>query len=102
MQTYLRLFEEHGLPVMLSHGLNLAGYYVSHIGPLNQVVHVWAYDDLADYEAKRRSRDADPRWRHFQAITEGLVMLQDNRVMKPARFSPPLTEVSADGVYRAS
>ena len=47
MARYLELFETHGLPVMRRHGLELMGYYVSHIGPLNQVVHLWRYDSFA-------------------------------------------------------
>jgi hypothetical protein len=39
---------------------------VSYIGPLNQVVHLWRYDNLADMEKKRTARDADPAWGEFQ------------------------------------
>ena len=48
MAKYLDLFEKHALPVMQRHGLELLGYYLSQIGPLNQVVHLWRYDSLAD------------------------------------------------------
>ena len=75
MATYLELFE-------------IMGYYVSHIGPLNQVVHLWRYASLADMEAKRTARDADPAWGKYLALTEGMVLMQDNKVMRPASFSP--------------
>jgi NIPSNAP len=48
MAKYLELFEKHALPVMKRHGLELTGDYVSHIGPLNQLVHLWRYDSLAE------------------------------------------------------
>ena len=32
-KAYLRLFEEHGLPVQMKHLGNLLGYYVTEIGP---------------------------------------------------------------------
>jgi hypothetical protein len=88
MATYLELFEKHALPVTKRHGLELAGYYVSQIGPLNQVVHLWRYDSLADLEKKRTARDADPAWGEFLSLTEGMVLVQDNKVMRPASFSP--------------
>jgi hypothetical protein len=88
MARYLELFEKHALPVMQRHGLELAGYYVSSIGPLNQVVHIWRYDSLADLEKKRTARDADPAWGEFLSLTEGMVLMQDNKVMRPAPFSP--------------
>ena len=88
MARYLELFERHALPVMRRHGLELMGYYVSHIGPLNQVVHLWRYDSLADMERKRLARDADPAWSEFLTLTEGMVLLQDDKIMRPTSFSP--------------
>ncbi|HXE68657.1 MAG TPA: NIPSNAP family protein [Hyphomicrobiaceae bacterium] len=89
MPKYLELFEAHALPVMRRHNLELMGYYVSQIGPLNQVVHLWRYASLADLEQKRAARDADPDWAAFLARTEGMVLVQDNKIMRPATFSPP-------------
>ena len=88
MAKYLELFETHALPVMKRNGLDLMGYYVSSIGPLNQIVHLWRYDSLADMERKRTARDADAAWGEFLSLTEGMVLVQDNKVMRPASFSP--------------
>ena len=88
LKKYVEIFEKHGLPVMKRHGLDLLGYYVSYIGPLNQVVHLWRYDNLADMEAKRTARDADPAWGEFQSLTEGMILAQDDKVMRPSSFSP--------------
>ena len=88
MAKYLELFERHALPVMKRHGLELAGYYVSQIGPLNQIVHLWRYESLADMERKRAARDADPAWGEYLSLTEGMVLMQDNKVMRPTSFSP--------------
>ena len=86
--VYVDLFEKHALPVMKRHGFELMGYYTSQIGALNQVVHLWRYASLADLERKRAARDADPEWASFLARTEGMVLMQDNKIMKPAPFSP--------------
>ncbi len=88
LATYLQAFEQHGLPVMKRHGLELIGYYVSQIGPLNQIVHLWRYEDLADLERKRAARDADPAWAEFLSRTEGMLLQQDNKIMRPTSFSP--------------
>lgn len=88
MPKYLALFETQALPVCRRHGLELMGYYTSQIGALNQVVHLWRYQSLADLEAKREARDADPAWGQFLAATEGMVLVQENKIMKPAPFSP--------------
>ena len=88
LAKYVELFEKHALPVMKRHGLELMGYYASHIGPLNQVVHIWRYDSLGDMESKRAARDADPAWGEFLSLTEGMVLVQDDKVMRPTSFSP--------------
>jgi hypothetical protein len=88
MASYLQIFEAQGLPVQHRHGLQLLGYYVSQIGPLNQVVHLWRYENLADMEEKRSARDADPAWGEFLARTDGMVLMQESKVMRPTAFSP--------------
>ncbi len=88
MPKYLKLFEELAMPMMQRHGIELMGYYSSVVGPQNQVVHLWRYDSMADMEAKRAARNEDPGWLAFQQQTEGLVMMQEDKIMKPTAFSP--------------
>ena len=38
--------EEFAYPVAMKHGLNLVAYFVSKVGTLNQVVHIWSYNDM--------------------------------------------------------
>lgn len=88
MPKYLKLFEEIAMPLMRRHGIELLGYYSSVVGPQNQVVHLWRYDSMADMETKRAARNDDPAWLDFQQKTEGLVMMQEDKIMKPTAFSP--------------
>ena len=53
LPAFLKLFEEEGLPLQLKYLGAPVGYYVSEIGPLNQVTHLWGYENLADMEARR-------------------------------------------------
>ena len=88
LPEYLKLFEQYALPVALAHGFELVGYYTVKHGPLNQVVHLWRYESLADLEAKRAARDADPAWSAYLARTEGFVQAQEDKILAPAPFSP--------------
>lgn len=88
MKTYLKIFEEHGLPVQTRNGLKLLGYFVHTVGSLNKVTHFWEFENLADMEKKRGARDADPDWATYQEKTEGLVQAQENSLTTPAPFSP--------------
>ena len=86
--AFLEAFERMALPVVKRHGLELMGFYTSQIGALNQIVHLWRYDSLAELEKRRAARDADPAWAEFLASTEGMVLLQENKIMRPTSFSP--------------
>ena len=88
MKTYLKIFEESGLPVQQRNGLKLLGYFVHTVGRLTRVTHIWEFESLADMEQKRSARDADPGWADYQAKTEGLVLAQENSLTMPAPFSP--------------
>ena len=83
MASYLQLFERYALPVLQRHDLVLMGYYTSHIGRLNQIVHLWRYDSLAEMERKRTARDADPDWGEFLSRSEGMVLVQDEQDHAP-------------------
>jgi hypothetical protein len=88
MQEYLERYESIALPIQLRHLGKLIGFYVSDIGPLNQVVHIWAYASIADREDRRARMAADPEWQDFMKGNGGMFVHQENKILKPARFSP--------------
>ena len=85
---YIALFENYALPVMRRHQGEPLGYFETIIGPVNEVVHLWGYADMADMEAKRAARDADPAWAEYKKLTAGMLIFQDNKIVKPTSFSP--------------
>ncbi len=87
-KDYLALFEQEGLPVQLKHLGSLVGYFQTAIGPLNQVVHLWRYESLADMEVRRAARDADPAWRAYKRNSAGMLIAQENKILVPTSFSP--------------
>jgi hypothetical protein len=88
MQEYLARYECEALPLQLKYLGNLVGFYVSEIGPLNQVVHISAYENLADRDARRARLAADPAWQAFTKSNAGTFTQQDNKILAPTRFSP--------------
>lgn len=90
MDAYLARYEEHALPLQLKHLGRLLGFFVSEIGPLNQVIHIWVYDSLADREQRRAALEADPAWAAFKLTNRGSFVQQDVKILRPARFSPQL------------
>ena len=91
LKPYLKLFEEFALPVMQENGMVLERYFVTQIGSLNEVVHIWRYESLAALEQIRIGRDADPRWADYLKRSEGMVLMQQNKIVEEASFSPGIT-----------
>ena len=42
------LYVEKGWPALKKYQDKLVGYFVSDVGPLNQLVHLWRFEDDAD------------------------------------------------------
>lgn len=91
LKPYLKLVEERALPVMQENGMVLERYFVTQIGTLNEVVHIWRYESLAALEQIRIKRDNDPRWADYLEQTEGMVLMQQNKIVEEASFSPGVT-----------
>jgi len=88
LDDYLDRFEHQALPVLMRHLGHLLGVFVSEIGPLNQVLHIWAYDSLAERERRRERLDADPEWIAFKIRNRGTFTAQEVKILRPAPFSP--------------
>lgn len=92
LRDYLQLYQAHGVAVhteILGHWL---GCYVSEVGPLNQVVHLWGFESFEDRLQRRERLAADPRWRDYLARAGGIVVAQECRLLQPAAFTPVLPQ----------
>lgn len=85
-----------GIAIQRRHLGALVGYYSSEIGPINQIVHIWAFASLDDREARRSRLNADPEWQAFLPRIRNLIETAETKIMRPAAFSPtpPLPEAA--------
>src|SRR5436305_13556116 len=79
---FLRLYEELALPIALKHWGPPVAFYVSEIGLLNQVSHLWEFDSLADLERCRAAIGADPDFKKYLDATDGIIVAQEARVVR--------------------
>ncbi|WP_353142177.1 NIPSNAP family protein [Acinetobacter pragensis] len=86
MSKFLALFDALAMPILKKHLGEPLGFYVTSIGTLNQVVHLWGYDSLDDYEKRSLARDTDPEFQIYLQETEGLVISQINQIVKPVKL----------------
>lgn len=83
---YFRAYAEQGLEVQKRILGHLVGYYAVEVGPLNQVVHLWAYDSLDDRAQRRKALWSDKDWLAYVATVGDLVLRQENQILTPAPF----------------
>jgi NIPSNAP protein len=86
--AYLKLVEEDGIELQKRYLGQLVGYFFSEIGALNQIVHIWAYPSLDERERRRTALAEDKAWQAFAPKIQALMEEMENKIMKPARFSP--------------
>jgi len=90
---FLKLYERAALPLQLKYLGYLIGFYVSEIGPLNEVVHLWGFASLAERERRRALMEADPGWAVYrQALLElDVVVEQSTKMLRSTSFSPTVS-----------
>ena len=84
MPEFLDVFNRLAMPILRETLGEPLGFYVSHVGPLNQFVHLWGYDDLADYERRCLARDTHPDFPAYLKASEHLITAQETRLIKAA------------------
>ena len=85
--TYEAAVRDVALQIRKDHGVKLAGWYSTDVGPLNRIVHIWAYQDYAHFETARQAVRSDPRWTNdYMPLVKGLVVRQQDMIMKGAEF----------------
>jgi len=88
-----------GRPIRGDRFGKLLGYWSTELGPLNQVVHLWEYADLAARAAARAGLAQDARWvKEYLPVSGPMLETQDNMILTPVAWYP-LRTVSGMGVY---
>ena len=89
-----RLFGE-ALPHRQKHS-RLGAFWHTEIGPLNQVIYVWPYEDLAHRAQVSSTAEQESHW---PPPVQELVVSQESEVLSPAPFMRPLESGEMGGVY---
>lgn len=89
MDELLLLWEREGKPIIDKY-MKVLGIWTTDIGPLNQVVHLYAWDDLTQRERARKAFYALPESKVYVAKVKKLYDHQECKVMTAVHFSPPL------------
>lgn len=87
---FVKLYEELALPLQLQYLGHLVGFFTTEVGTLNQVVHLWAFDSMAERERRRAEMERDPRWAVYrEALRElDVIVHQETQMLRSVAFSP--------------
>ncbi len=85
---FVAAYEKHGLPIQIELLGKFLGYFTTEVGELNHVVAWWSYESLDDRQARRDRMMADPRWQEYLRMVDGLLDIQNTRLLRPTSFSP--------------
>jgi len=83
---WIRLFQGI-LPTREKYSRNV-GLWMTEMGQLNEVVHLWAYRDLVQRAEVRAQVTQDPEWQKFLAAATPLLVEMRSVVLSPAAHSP--------------
>lgn len=65
----------------------LGAFWHTEIGPLNQVIHVWPYENLGERTQVRGDAGNDPNW---PPKSDGLILNMESEIFTPAEFMRPM------------
>jgi hypothetical protein len=82
MGEFVDVFDRLAMPILLATLGSPLGFWTSHVGPLNQFVHLWGYDSLADYEQRCHARDTHPDFPKYLAASGHLIVAQETRLIR--------------------
>jgi hypothetical protein len=76
----------------------LEGYWITDIGPLNQVMHLWSYADLNERARLRAELGKDPRWtKDYLPLIRPHLVRQDIRLLNPV--IGPVAPAASGNIY---
>jgi hypothetical protein len=84
MPAFIEVFDRLAMPILLETLGSPLGSWTSHVGPLNQFVHLWGYASLADYEQRCQARDTHPEFPKYLAASEPFIVAQETRLIRRA------------------
>ena len=88
IKTQLKMYEDHGLVPQCRHLGQPVLYGAVETGNINSFIHVWAYENAADREARRASMWQDADWLAYVKMTAeaGNIAHQETTILNATSF----------------
>ena len=88
MGEAVRIYQELGWPALEPYKDKLVGYFQSDAGALNQLIHLWKFDDDADRRRHWSTLYGDEAFMRFASNIRPLIQSQSNQLLLAAPWGP--------------
>ncbi len=88
MADVVDLYKSQGWPALAKHPVRLVGYFTGDIGAINQLVHLWKFEDDADRRDFWTKLFADPDFMAFAKQLRPMLVSQENKLLMAAPWGP--------------
>ena len=87
MKELMEVFEKEYLPLSNKFGRKLLAQWTTTIGTLDEVVDLWAYDDLEHMQCLNEARSKSPEFAAASEHLRALIAYEEVRLMVPTPLS---------------
>jgi hypothetical protein len=88
VEDYLRFYHQEGMAIHTKFLGPPHAWFTTEVGTLTEIIMMWRYESHADREQKRAALYSDPEWLAFIPKTRPYIVKMENKILKPAFFSP--------------
>ncbi|MBI4591809.1 MAG: NIPSNAP family protein [Candidatus Rokubacteria bacterium] len=97
-KDFVALTAKVGIKLRTKHS-KVVGYWTTEIGELNQVVHIWEYEDFDHRTRVRAALAKDKAWNtQFLSKSRPMIQHQESMILVPVDFWP-FTPPASPGIY---
>lgn len=88
MPEAVELYKNEAWPALEQYQKHLIGYFTGDVGGMNQIIHVWKFDDDADRRAFWADLFQNQAFMAFAKKFRPLILSQENKLMYNAPWGP--------------
>ena len=83
----IQIYNELGWPALKKYNENIVRYFIGDVGALNQIIHVWQFEDDNNRRELWKTIYADKDFIKFASEFRPLVLSQENKLMMAAPWT---------------
>ena len=84
----IKIYQDLGWPALQKYKKNIIRYYIGDVGALNQIIHIWQFEDDNARRELWKIIYKDKDFIKFATEFRPLVLTQENKLMTAAPWTP--------------